>query len=118
MRDELVIESTAKMAAKKGFKGSIPMKNLVTQEGVLWLPTQSGLQRWLREKHERHIEVKVESYVEKPLYYYSVFGRYKDHKLIICLVNSGDRGSIEKFDTYEKALEVALFYTLNQLEDV
>lgn len=118
MRDELVLAATAKMAAKKGFKGSIPMKNIVSQEGVLWLPTQSVMQRFLREKHDRHIEIKVEDAVENPQYYYSVFGRYKDLKLIVCLINSGDKGSTEKFDTYEAALEVALFYTLNQLDDV
>jgi hypothetical protein len=80
-------------------------------------PPQSVLQKWLRDKHNLHIEVKVQDYVEDPSYYWSIFGKYKDGLLIRCLANSGEgNNKLETFfKSYENALEAALKEALNRI---
>lgn len=69
-------------------------------------PTQSLLQKWLREKHNLHTEVY---YVKLP---------FQNPKYRVCVVMEG--GGIsdgyeleEEFKTYEEALEQAITQTLN-----
>lgn len=67
--------------------------------GYISAPTQSLLQKWLREKHNIHIQI---------LPY--------NHKYLISILKYGQNGSNpnfdNEFDTYEEALETGLFEAL------
>ena len=88
IENEVFSMETARLAHKAGYDINL---------GV----DQSILQRWLREVHNLHIEVKVMDSVTKVEYYWSVFGQYNDTRFIRCLVNS----PIENYTSYEIALE-------------
>ena len=103
MKDKLIEYSTAKLAKEKGFKKLCDFS--YDEDGILTgnceqsynyvAPTQSLLQKWLREKHDIHITITSISqeswqyHIQKP----------KD-KL-------GDNYE-EDFENYEEALEVGL----------
>ena len=69
MKEELILFETAKLAYEKGF--DIECERYFNEDGEMWTynnwgsglsnkslfrPSQSLLQRWLREEHEIHIE--------------------------------------------------------------
>ena len=92
----------------------LPKHNFNDMNSFYSAPTQCLLQKWLREKHNLHIEVKVSDKIENTKYYWSIFGPYKG-KHIMCLVNSGDNTD-EYYPTYEKALETALYEALKLIK--
>jgi len=115
MIDELVKEKTAKLAKEKGLH--IPESNYAYFKGNLQkcggqiynlqdrceAPTQSSLQKYLREKYEIHIEI----YCNASGYGY-----------ILTKLNGTTIKEIEDdvfFNTYENALEVGLEFALERI---
>lgn len=74
-------------------------------------PTQSLLQKWLREAHQLHLEIQVQDYVETPKFYWNIFGTYKNNKIIRCIANSPR----EDYVSYEEALEAGLQKALSYI---
>ena len=119
IHDELVIYEVAKLAKEKGF----PLQKVVKQDGraffyelpqshpdwtncdAWYLPTQSLLQRWLREEKEIDIEIY-------PIFIEGVTREYT------CRIYAPQLNKPKKFgyfNTYELALEDALKYALENL---
>ena len=75
-------------------------------------PTQALLQRWLREKHNLHIEILL-GHDEKETWYdfyiYKIELGY-DYEFLI------DSGEIEMRNSYEECLEAGLFEALNLIK--
>lgn len=90
MEDELVLQETAKLAKEKGFD----------EYYISERPTQSLLQRWLREVHKIHLTVIHRAYS----------GLDKIDKYDYLL--EGTAVVYRHFDTYEQALEDGLKDTL------
>jgi len=112
MVDQRVSFETAKLAKEKGFDVPCDIKYNrrtgvpVNRTGMFslvehWLdsPTQSLLQRWLREKH--NLKIVVWDYYERG-YYYAINGKT-------------DTSEQPLFNTYEEALEQGLIAALNLL---
>jgi hypothetical protein len=122
MKDELVSFETAKLAKEKGFNWEtdklwanyysdepINKWKLVNREGSSMgfceynAPTQSLLQKWLRDNYGLSIEIKTPDGLtgkwNTEIHKVRGFGNYLN-------------GSTE-FDTYEEALEVGLMEALN-----
>ena len=121
IHEELVSLETAKLAKEKGF----PLQKVIKQDGraffyelpqshpdwancdAWYLPTQSLLQRWLRE--------------EKGYYVYPFFDNESKRWTWVCRELTGDMWiqllDFEEryFDTYELALEDAELYCLKNL---
>jgi hypothetical protein len=117
MKEELISFETAKLAHEKGFNiytskfydkhGDLqverPSFDLTTNEGNVAAPTQSLLQKWLREEKNQFIEIE---------------GSYRGDRILevveysnvvnICEVCDG-------FETYEDALEDALLKALTSI---
>ena len=74
-------------------------------------PSQSLLQKWLRETHQLHLEIQVQDYVETPKFYWNIFGTYKNNKMIRCIANSPR----EDYVSYEEALEAGLQKALSYI---
>ncbi len=122
MEEDLIKFETAKLAKEKGF--DIPCKKSywVNPDGQFWLasysydrdrylgnswklaPTQSLLQKWLREEHSLHISLYIQENTYLHRWRVKVF--YLD-KLEDPNVHFWD------FDTYEEALEKGLQGALN-----
>lgn len=115
MKEELISFETAKLAKEKGFLQTIWDYNVCDGFGNIhtiayfnsshpdkeWyaLIPQSLLQRWLREEHGIHIEV----YISDACNFAS--GLYSFTSGIVSPIRLN---SIEKFETYESALEYGL----------
>lgn len=115
MEDTLISFETAKLAKEKGFNWKTyyyyNLDSKLNDESTILdrvngmynhkfqggnsAPTQSFLQKWLREKHKIHVQI---------LPY--------NHKYLISLLKYGQNGSNPNFDeehsTYEEALEIGL----------
>jgi hypothetical protein len=125
IKDELITFDTAKLAKEKGFDGmSLRFKGIIdddSKEFANWnsyhnslsRPTQTLLQRWLREKYW----IEVYPYAE---------GRRKNGTLEYQCEITDDRtnstgtvgGEYEnRFKTYEKALEQGLIEALNLINE-
>jgi hypothetical protein len=124
IHDELVTYEVARLAKEKGF----PLQKVVKQDGRVffyelpqshpdwancdawYLPTQSLLQRWLREKKNIHIEIIATA----SGYYWCV---NKTNGTSITDSDVLDRGTNEGgcWDEYEQALEDAFRYILENL---
>ena len=118
IRDELVSLETAKLAKEKGF----PLQKVIKQDGraffyelpqshpvwancdAWYLPTQSLLQRWLRE--EKGIDIAIVPLISE-VYSYIVYN-ILDRNNRVVETNAG-------YKTYELALEDALDYSLKNL---
>lgn len=74
-------------------------------------PTQSLLQRWLREMHK--INIDIYSDTNKHRYYLSVINAYQNNDFN-CTIKDND-GFIKMFQTYEEALEKGLQEALKLL---
>ena len=121
MQEQRISFETAKLAKEKGFILNYPTA-CYTDDGQLWIsknllseritgkpkpllifnaPTQSLLQKWLREKHNIHIEIDLDTddrfYILKPYKYVVDIYQDVDHKFIKELI-----------DSYEEALEIGL----------
>lgn len=141
IHDEIVTHEVAKLAKEKGFPQH-PDENgkcgiyilykskntYVLSDWTVWIsapwgseaiaaPTQSLLQRWLREEKGIYIEVYIDW--EDSIEYNIV--RYSWRVTTIYRVGNHDIGGYYKnesevyFDTYELALEDALKYALENL---
>lgn len=118
MEDQLILFETAKYARKANYPssrvtgyrvdGTLVIKSKVKNLRLLSRPTQSLLQKWLRDNHKIHINVfpvfefKVQGWSYKMA---SIFVNPKD-KLLPLLQDKG------YFDTYEEALEAGLVEAL------
>lgn len=81
---------------------------ILAEEVKCSAPTQSLLQKWLREKYNIHIDII--SYSLEKIYFYYEIKRYVDEKLQpICDYN-------ESCTTYEKCLENALYDALCKIQ--
>lgn len=118
MKDTLISFHTAKRAKKKGFdtyndsyttSGELIPLRLQAQkieECVYPAPTQSLLQKWLREKHNLHIWILPYGSNDQ----YNVF---VNRGFNLDLVKDCNLGPV---NTYEQALEVGLQDALNYIQ--
>lgn len=121
MIDEIISLETAKLAKLKGFNIE---QGTFYNEGSMWhlqtdsiirtgedliveAPTQSLLQKWLREKHNIHIEVFLQEDHPYKKFYYRIMkiGQYFS-------LSYEDYSS----QVYEEVMEEALKYTLNLIK--
>jgi hypothetical protein len=116
MKDELVKYEVAKLAKEKGFNELcncyiteentyelIQPKYYNNSEGnLISCPTQSLLQRWLRENHGVHLQV--------------IFGIGRMFHCAIDYMNVRIREYSTISDTYEKALEAGLLQALKDIK--
>lgn len=120
MRDQLVKFETAKLAKEKGFDGSATCESkwLVNDKTGLfkeWIglspyvadgcityyrPTQSLLQKWLRDEHKKVVTINP--------HFYDYSGTKYNYRIYVHKDN-------REFDTYEQALEEGLKEALNSL---
>lgn len=127
IHEEICTYEVAKLAKKKGFNvptRTVKVEKIEGTEKEVWdeeecryitqwetrsvrIPTQSLLQRWLRE------EKKVEVYVR----HFEETNKYPHHFGVIITDNKGETLEIggKMFDSYELALEDALKYALENL---
>ena len=113
MQEEKVSFQVAKLAKEKGFESNErPAYNI---EGILQntfngedtyypAPTESLLQRWLREVHNIHITVYS---LDKK--YWCNFRNIKDEDTVLFIS--------ENYQTYEKVLEIGLFEALKLIKN-
>ena len=126
MEEQLISFEIAKLAKKKGFDTKVlnhykgielinngrPYNFNSVEEQVLWsieltsAPTQSILQRWLREVHGIDITVIPEWQKEKRVYYVGFSYINSSNKLDIFF--SKDNDVKVQYKTYEEALEIGL----------
>lgn len=111
MKEQRISLDTAKLAREKGF--NIHCIEGYTIEGgetldigteaftcKYYAPTQSLLQKWLREEHKIDVEARPVRYAgDKETSYYQSY-------INGCVI------SMKKYNTYEEALEVSLFEAL------
>lgn len=133
MQEQLISFETAKLAKEKGFvdivgnwRGKHYYNHLGQLDGdiieslrktnrdkeefqPIAAPTQSLLQKWLREEHQVHIEIDLDTddafYILKPYKYVIDVYQDVDHKFFK-----------EYFDSYEEALERGLQEGLKLIE--
>lgn len=119
MKDELISFQTAVLAKEKGF--NIPVNsysNVVEPDRVIEVgafnhnhkqpttvsrPTQSLLQRWLRETYKIYAEVMV---YRDGRFKFSVMRQSEDNYFTI----------FKMYNTYEEALEAAFPFALNKIK--
>jgi len=108
MKEELISFETAKLAKEKGFnKGgyayyvknkferSLTIKHMNESPALTYqAPTQTLLQKWLRETH--HIHIAIHLVYTKPINYYA--------EVLKGGIN-GQEYHLRSYNTYEKALE-------------
>ena len=127
MEDTIVSFEVAKLAKDKGFTDLVGvfrgkhyynhngeldgdqkdyLKAYVRQEDTSLMesiaaPTQSLLQKWLREVHSIHVNIKHRPHSQS--YCFTITGKYQG-------INEGElvNNIFSKYETYELALEVAL----------
>ena len=126
MEDQLISFETAKLAKEKGFWGIFL---LYKKDGTTWnscflgedefkecypAPTQSLLQKWLREKHNFHIEIKSNSHSQgnQGLWEYLTTPIFEKGHILNYLDTSKRQGNGCGLNTYEDCLEEALMVAL------
>lgn len=123
MKEELITFETAKLAKEKGFEQSKwdmaysennPLEPITEamhiRKGQRYsAPTQSLLQRWLREEHEIELYVKIDAILDSRKYSFVTFNCKNLDVLHLPLHNY-------VFDTYELALEKGLFEALKLIK--
>lgn len=128
MKEQLVTFETAKLAKEKGFNvpsyvyqndGIIPditniEKDIIedARHKYTYAPTQSLLQKWLREKHGMHVTPDLSVYNISG-YYVRIDSYNRIKQEVKCHFHSEDKGLL--FDTYEEALEKGLIEALNKI---
>jgi len=106
MTEQLISFETAKLANEKGFEITGNQASFIMNNpNGLNLPTQSLLQKWLREKHNIDIYVKRDRSSWRNTYW-----DYFIEHLTLPSIQSSVGGTTP--NTYEEALEVALFEAL------
>lgn len=120
MKEQLISFETAKLAKEKGFdwkcdafsygKDNVTNDILVRvyedEKDFYEMPTQSLLQKWLREKHKLNIEIGMQYKV----WFYSI------NKLPYNSFDDSDIKGGTKFNTYEEALEEGLLNALKLIK--
>jgi len=120
MNEQLITFETAKLAKEKGFDeivnnafirniedryvevDDLPERNSELADYNYMRPSQCQLQKWLREKHNIHIEPKWLGNIFYLELNSPIYGHY----------NLGNN-----FRTYEEALEKGLYEALNYIND-
>lgn len=107
MEEQLISFKTAKLAKEKGFDiatihrydefGQI-VEGMVFSNREIYAPTQSLLQKWLREKHKIHIWTIMTG---AEIFTTHLLHDYWTHV-------HREKGRIKEFDTHEMALEKGL----------
>lgn len=132
MRDDVILLDTAKLARDKGFKipcdaryywdykwklslmGVVKCTNsgdLKDGENVSYCaPTQSLIQKWLRDEHKIYVTVSSIEYGESIIFDYSI----KQKAQIFGF--SDIQSKIQEFKTYEEALEAGIIKALNLIK--
>lgn len=109
MNDQIKFE-TANLAEKKGFLFEYIGNVLVN------IPTQSELQKWLRENHNSIVEVLYDTseYPEQLKFFSTVnyFGKNLD-----AILTDDDDFHSDSYIIYENAFEIGLFEALKLLPD-
>ena len=129
MKEELITFETAKLANEKGFDWRVNAlytneysKNdeyelittlTVTKSNQIHAPTQSLLQRWLREVHSIHVNVDTGWADGGFLYECTIWNRAIEIQCKLSL--NSILGTYEL--TYEEALEAGLLEALKLIED-
>ncbi|MGD9679447.1 MAG: hypothetical protein AB7V16_13990 [Vulcanibacillus sp.] len=95
MEEQYITFETAKLAKEKGCKNSLGLTPLAFD------CTQTFLQKWLREVHNIHINIKHRPHSQS--FCFTITGKYQD-------VNDGElvNNIFSKYKIYELALEAAL----------
>ena len=125
MEETRITFETAKLSKEKGFNlstsyvfedgkekflGGVQRKNF-TYENVITRPTQSLLQKWLREVHKIAIDINTHYNTSKNTLSYGVVGFLMKH-------NHYSGGfSKREFTTYEEALEIGLQEALKLIKN-
>ena len=119
LKEKLISFETAKLAKEKGFhissrgegmgkrvfiNGEL-VNTIFSSKDHIHAPTQSLLQKWLREVHE--ISIKVDDY------YTNSRVRF-DYN--VCQLGSQEDNPVGIFETYEEALEIGLYQALKQIK--
>jgi hypothetical protein len=93
------------------YPGYTPMEkhNEILKEGWLLAPTQSLLQRWLREIHGLHIQIAVDQ-TSYPKFQFIIVQYKPDYNWNTVMLSDLHR-------TYEEALEEGLFEALKLIKD-
>lgn len=132
MREKIINFETAKLAKKKGLNKvwcnnmyCIGFKDFPDDEEIIecdWrnhvdhqyhlalAPTQSLLQKWLREKHNLHVSVEFE-FTKKLSWRVNICDTHKFEWLLPDFLNA------HEFDTYEEALEEGLQEALKIIDN-
>lgn len=131
MTDQLISFETAKLAKEKGFKENTNAYHNITPMGdkaednpiivgsinhnyesynTIAIPTQSLLQKWLREVHHIHVEVGL-NFNDK-FHYSAVYNR----NYVDLFDTIKHKRYNTNFNTYEEALEVGLTEALKFIE--
>ena len=133
IKDELVSFETAKLAKEKRFKALTERYYHISSTGKLesacgmddWnsykkalaAPTQSLLQRWLREVHKIHVEIilidNTKNYYWEAVLTDSKNRSYDDFSFMDC---AKEIDLDVKANTYEQALEKGLFEALKLIK--
>lgn len=126
MQEQLVTFETAKLAENKGFdiiksddkfydfSGNLDYTFQGYQESLekyerTSAPTQSLLQKWLRDEHQIHIEVEL--YDNSRTYHWEyrvITSKDRDWNDVDCFDSAKRHYNREEFGTFEKALEQGL----------
>lgn len=145
MTEELISFETAKLAKEKGFNiriqhtvngqnclyfldtGEVP-KMINTNQIDNWnddkkfqhvcsAPTQSLLQKWLREIHKIHIEIDFYDNARTYHFEYRVItSKNRDYNDLDMIDSAKRHYNAKKFNTYEKALEQGLYQALKLIK--
>ena len=120
LKEKLISFETAKLAKEKGFhissrgegmgkrvfiNGEL-VNTIFSSKDHIHAPTQSLLQKWLREVH--NVSIKIDDY-----YTYSRV-RF-DYN--ICELGSQEDNPVGVFETYEEALEIGLYQALKLIKN-
>ena len=104
MREQLITFETSKLAKEKGFEDITDctpfecVDTLKYPKGEVFVkPTQSLLQKWLREEHDLDVNVMCLRYKR---YFYKIF----KHDVMLIQLND----VVISYPTYEEALEEGL----------
>lgn len=130
IHEEICTYEVCKLAKEKGFDEHPPMyfhsgvksdlrdvgsnganPNNIPYSPHISCPTQTQLQRWLRE--EKNIVVVVDWFSIERKYYWSVFDTTKDDVFAPFIPPAK---SMSRYDTWEQALESGLKYALKELK--
>lgn len=125
MEEQLITFETAKLAKDKGFNIETSYALIKSNSGIetkmifdyqvhelftfiAWLPTQSLLQKWLREKHKIDVYITIGKGLNE--------NDYHELHYIVNIHKSQSNQSSIVYDTYEEALEQGLTEALNAIK--